>query len=224
MSLQSGAQVLVQRQWAHGGVDCVAFSGLAAVNPSVIMVASVAGQQADTDADTLYGALLRELGSLNPAVQRTRPACGGTLADPLGCYAHHEPSCLKLLVLVGDGTTPPVAEIPTHAPWLAGKPMYTVLPVFPASVKKGIKSLLPEKLREVNVDFWLRSVEEAIPSILALSGLTSDNPRIFISYRQNEANALAVQIFHALAEKNFDVFLDHFRISPGVNFQVRLTQ
>jgi len=92
------------------------------------------------------------------------------------------------------------------------------------SVKKGIRSLLPEKLQEVNVDFWLRSVEEAIPFILALSGLTSDNPRIFISYRQNEANALAMQIFHALAEKNFDVFLDHFRISPGVNFQVRLTQ
>src|SRR3954468_13865560 len=27
-----------------------------------------------------------------------------------------------------------------------------------------------------------------------------------------------------LAHENFDVFLDHFRISPGVDFQVRLTQ
>jgi hypothetical protein len=33
-----------------------------------------------------------------------------------------------------------------------------------------------------------------------------------------------MQLFDALAHENFDVFLDHFRIAPGVNFQSRLTQ
>ena len=223
MSLQNGAQVLVQRQRPNEGVDCVAFSGLAAVNPSVIMVASAGGLQADADADALYQALLREVGSLNPGVKQVTPACNGWLGDPLNCHAHNEPTCVKLLVLVGDGTAQ-VTELPTHEPWLQSLPFYMVLPVFPLQARQGVSQLLPGRLQGVNVDFWSSSIEEAIPAILSISGLSSESPRIFISYRQKEAGPLAAQLFDALAHENFDVFLDHFRISPGVDFQVRLTQ
>jgi hypothetical protein len=67
-------------------------------------------------------------------------------------------------------------------------------------------------------------VTEATPALLAVAGLTSESSRIFISYRQKESAALAMQIFDALAHQGFDVFLDHYRIAPGVNFQARLTQ
>jgi hypothetical protein len=60
--------------------------------------------------------------------------------------------------------------------------------------------------------------------MLALSGLTAEVPKIFISYRQIESAALAIQLFDELGKAGFDVFLDHFRIPPGVNFQARLTQ
>ena len=83
--------------------------------------------------------------------------------------------------------------------------------------------MLPQ-FRHLNVEFWSRSIAEVIPAILGLSNITTENPRIFISYRQKDSSNLAIQLFDALCHQGFDAFLDHFRIPPGVNFQARLTQ
>jgi hypothetical protein len=84
--------------------------------------------------------------------------------------------------------------------------------------------LLPPAFQHIAVEFWTTYIGQAIPRVLSLSNLTPSNPRIFISYRQKDSAALAMQLFDALCHAGFETFLDHFRIPPGVNFQARLTQ
>jgi hypothetical protein len=223
MSLDSGAQVILQSETASGGMSCVGFKGLPVISPAFIAIVHAGSPDAIANADALRQELERELQALDAGVQKVELPCGGLASDPGGCHAHQEPSCRKLLVLVGDEKNP-IAASSSFAPWLAGDPMYAVLPVFPLAAKTGVTSLLPQDFHAINVEFWSRRVAEAIPALLALVGLTSEAPRIFISYRQKESAALAMQLFDALAHENFDVFLDHYRIDPGANFQARLTQ
>ncbi len=63
-----------------------------------------------------------------------------------------------------------------------------------------------------------------VPTILATAGITSEDFRVFISYKRLDALPLADQLFRALTEAGFDVFLDRFSIEAGANFQARLTQ
>jgi hypothetical protein len=223
MSLDSGAQVILQSAMPGGGMSCVGFKGLPIVNPAFIALVHAGSPDAIANADTLRQELEREIQVLALGVQSVELPCHGSVSDPSGCHAHREPSCRKLLVLVGDEKTP-ISSRPSFVPWLTKDPMYAVLPVFPQAAKTGVTGLLPGAFHSVNVEFWSRTVTEAIPAVLARAGLTSGSSRIFISYRQKESAALAMQLFDELAHQNFDVFLDHYRIDPGVNFQARLTQ
>jgi hypothetical protein len=223
MSLDGGAQVVLQSEEPGGGTSCVGFTGLPLVNPAFIAVVHAGSPDGSASAAALRQELELEVQALDLHVQSFSLPCHGSAPDPIGCHAQLEPSCRKLLVLVGDDHTPmpPRSEF---EPWTKADPTYAVLPVFPLAAKARVTSLLPPEFHGVNVEFWSRSVVEAIPGALALAGLTTDSPRIFISYRQKESAALAMQLFDALAHENFDVFLDHYRIAPGVDFQSRLTQ
>ncbi|MFL6261644.1 MAG: toll/interleukin-1 receptor domain-containing protein [Thermoanaerobaculia bacterium] len=223
MSIDRGAQVILQSEKSGGGMSCVGFMGLPVVNPAFIALVSADSPEAFANTDVLRRELEREILALDVRAQRVSMPCHGIASGPESCHAHTEPSCRKLLVLVGDEKTP-FEPRASFAPWLPGDPMYAVLPVFPQVAKTGVTGLLPQNFQAINVEFWSRSITGAIPAVLALAGLTSDRPRIFISYRQKESAALAMQLFDALAHENFDVFLDHYRIDPGINFQARLTQ
>jgi TIR domain-containing protein len=217
MSLDGGAQIILQSETPGGGMGCVGFKGLPVVHPAFIALVHAGSPEAAANAEALRQELERELQVLDGRVERVDLTC------PAGFHVHEDPVCRKLLVVVGDEKTP-IASRPSFAPWLAGDPTYAVLPVFPLAAKAGITSLLPADFRAVNAELWSRSVTEAIPAVLARAGLTAESPRIFISYRQKEAAALAMQLFDELAHEGFDVFLDHYRIAPGVDFQARLTQ
>lgn len=223
MSLDNGVQVILQSAASGGGMSCLGFKGLPVVHPAFIALVHADSPAAAANAEALRQELERELPGWNAGVETLALPCHGSAPDPSVGHAGAEPSCRKLLVLVGDERTP-LSSRPAFAPWTAGDSMYSVLPVFPLAAKTGVTSLLPADFHAVNVEFWTRSVVEAIPAVLAVAGLTSVSPRIFISYRQKESAALAMQLFDALAHENFDVFLDHYRINPGVNFQARLTQ
>ena len=149
--------------------------------------------------------------------------CQGAQVDPLGCHAHQDPECQKLLVLVGDDAQPfATNQLCRH--WLRAGSNYSILPVYRTSARGSLSGLLPPELQHVNVEFWSSSVAQAAPAVFSRANLTAESPRIFISYRQKDSSALAIQLFDALSHEGFDVFLDHFRIPPGVNFQSRLTQ
>ncbi len=215
MSPPQNVQVTLQLEREDGGFECAAFTGLPVVNPILIVLAHAGSPDAVANAAALREALIREIGELEPEVKKEdRP-----WEDP----AQFEPSCRKVLLLVGSETVA-LEEKPWFAPWLSLEPLYLTLPVFPLAARQGVTKLLPKGFSRFNVEFWSRSIADALPAIFALAGLTSESARIFISYRQKESAALAIQLFDALAHENFDVFLDHFRIAPGVDFQTRLTQ
>ena len=55
-------------------------------------------------------------------------------------------------------------------------------------------------------------------------GLSSEENRLFISYVRQDTSALADQLFVALTQEGFDVFLDRCSVPAGVAFQERLMQ
>ena len=213
MSLDNGAQVILQSEMPGGGMSCVGFTGLPLVNPAFISLVHADSPEARANADVLRQELEREILALDPGARKVA----------VSCHAQQEPSCRNLLVLVGDDKTP-IASRASFEAWRSGDLLSAVLPVLPQPAKTAFSALIPKEFHACNGEFWSRSVTESIPAVLALAGLTSDRPRIFISYRQKESAALAMQLFDALSHENFDVFLDHYRIDPGVDFQARLTQ
>src|SRR5580693_1170618 len=61
---------------------------------------------------------------------------------------------------------------------------------------------------------------EAIAArLLEALALLRETRRLFISYRRSESRKVAIQLYEALDEKTFDVFLDTISIRPGEEFQ-----
>lgn len=58
--------------------------------------------------------------------------------------------------------------------------------------------------------------------ILEGFGLLRKNRKIFISYKRSESSDLAIQLYEALEQSNFDVFLDTHSIDKGEEFQEEL--
>jgi hypothetical protein len=222
--MMAGIQLVLQCEQPGGGFECLGFTGLPIARPAFIALASTGTPETQAYVQNLRRGLLREFTVLAPNMLPVLlMPCGGHAYEPSGCHAVSDPYCQKLLVLIGDAARP-LPPAPYHGRWLAGGPDFNVLPVFPLAARPSIGSLLPPAYNHLNVDFWSQSIVEAIPAVLARSGLAVENPRIFISYRQRDSSALAMQLFDALSHENFDPFLDHFRIPPGVNFQSRLTE
>jgi hypothetical protein len=96
-----------------------------------------------------------------------------------------------------------------------------VLPITRSLV--GVGAMLPESLQVINALAW-NDPAEAAHRIAALLGLVEDERKLFLSYRRFEAEGLALQLRRALADRQFDVFLDRFSVPPGVDFQERLTE
>jgi hypothetical protein len=57
-----------------------------------------------------------------------------------------------------------------------------------------------------------------IPRIIRAAGIVTSSVRFFISYRRQDAATIAGQLFHALAARGFEPFLDRFCSQPGDDF------
>lgn len=84
---------------------------------------------------------------------------------------------------------------------------------------------IPENLRHIN------AIEAALPDgnfdrivSLILEGfrLLRRERRLFISYKRNDSQAVANQLYDALDARGFDVFIDTRTVPPGVDFQAEL--
>lgn len=98
------------------------------------------------------------------------------------------------------------------------------LPVLPV-VRAGtsVTASLPTGIRRLNALTW--DDHDAVSlSVLRALGLAETERRLFLSYRQIETSALAMQLRHALADRSFDVFLDRFSVPPGADFQRRINE
>lgn len=221
MPLHNGVQLIVQVQQPSGNFSCEARTDLPLVNPVFVAFCHAGTSAAASAMNQLVGAFWGELDTVAGGTVVSPPCGGGAV---VGCHALIEADCQKLLVLIGDAQAPVSASsLPLLGLW--GKdPSFSILPVYPDASKAMLSNLLPSDIQQQNAAFWANDVEEALPAVFAASGITTEQPKIFISYRQTDSAELAIQLFDELARAGFDVFLDHFRIPPGVNFQARLTQ
>jgi hypothetical protein len=215
------AQVVLQTQKFGEQICCQHFDQVPSVNPSSITIVSDGSLDGRAGALIVAKSIAHEL--VDAGAITSASVCCGSSADVDRCTAWGEPRRRKLVVLIADGITPIDNARPAIDLDLRDETC-SVIPVFPLRARTQVNKVLPEGLRLWNAEFWVEEVGEVVPAILARAGLAIDRPRIFISYRQIDTAALASQIFDALSHKNCDVFLDHFRIEAGVDFQARLTE
>ena len=220
-SLRDDLQLIVQTQLTATEYVCEGFTGLPILCPGFVAIVAADSMSALASAEALRLEIGRIVQSTLGGVAQKAMPCGGRSSTPFGCHAHRVASCQKVLVIVGDSITS-IPEDEVIKKWLAGDKTYHVLPLFP--VGGDPSSLLPARLRKINAGVWSKSLVEIVPRVLSLVGLLPEDFRIFISYRRKETRRLADQLFDKLAEERFDVFLDRFRVPPGVNFQKHLTE
>jgi hypothetical protein len=212
MSFESDAQIIVQTRNDDGSLSRRSYRGLPLVHSALVAFEHAPFPVSRHHSEALWQRLDEELlamSSLPPEPSGEDPA------------AH--PHVRKVLVLVG-ALDEAVPISPAVQRWLRGDDSFRLLPVFPFAARRGVSGLLPKGVEPINVAWWHDEVGEVLPALLAVAGVTAERPRIFISYRQGESAALAMQVYDALDHRGFDVFLDHYRIPPGLDFQVRLTQ
>jgi hypothetical protein len=63
-----------------------------------------------------------------------------------------------------------------------------------------------------------------VPASLAAAGITAPDQRVFISYRQQDGQEHADDLFEALTSRGFDVFLDRARIGIGASIPDRIRE
>jgi hypothetical protein len=101
-------------------------------------------------------------------------------------------------------------------------PLVWALPLLPAKPRDAVLSL-PPAMQALNVAFWQPgAIEDLAITLLARSGVSSLDRRVFLSYCRKDCEPMARQLFDTLGRQNFDVFLDTIRMEPGVDFQSRL--
>ncbi|KJR41849.1 TIR-like domain-containing protein [Candidatus Magnetoovum chiemensis] len=223
-TMLNGIQIVLQR-WNKNEYICEAYKGLPILNPSQIVIEPINPSNSSIikTCNQLHAALSKTLCLTSSTVAQNIPPCGGR-GMAVGCNAQREPDCIKLLILIGDHSTP-LALNQTKRTWIdrsKSDSSYKILPILPSGA--SITAILTHGLDKLNVATWYQSIEEIIPYILAIAGLTPEDFRIFVSYKRSDSSELAEQLFEALSKKNFDVFEDRFRVPPGVDFQMRLTE
>lgn len=224
--LQAGLELIVQYPTNANGYRCRGFRGISA--PQGVFIAfdgKLPGDQAL--ARDLGEAFCAELGRWVGVSEAPSMPCSGA-ALTVGCHALHEPACRKLLVAVMDHRSPPAAPAwPTPSAvnqWPTTVPSgpYEVLPVLHQDAP--VSTTVPVVWQHLNIAFWRTSPTEALPAVFQRASLAPEENRVFISYLRRETSALAEQLFIALAEAGFDVFLDRFSVPVGVDFQKQLQQ
>lgn len=90
---------------------------------------------------------------------------------------------------------------------------------------KRFSSCVPSELRHINgvqVDPSDPGFERDVGTIIESFRLLRKDRRLFISYKRDDARRIALQLYEALDERGFDVFLDTHGVPPGEDFQAVL--
>jgi hypothetical protein len=226
MPPMNGLEVLVQTERPDREFSCQGFAGLPVAEPAQIIILT-AHKSADelTQADNLRVAVCQSLAQLTTPTSQPPMPCAGHISTSSGCHAFPRADVtvvLAYLSMPGPGTPP---TLPPWYPRSAAGPTGSrdrVIPILP--VEGDPRQLLPDAIAGHHAKAIHTDVSEAVPDILAAAGVTSDEFRIFISYRWQDASSLADQLFDALARVNFEIFLDRFRQAPGTDFAGRINE
>jgi len=208
------SELIIQLQDTRGRFSCEKFDNLPSHKSAYIAICFNDSLQAERYATDLKAKLINSIANLGNNFFSSQPPCGGHAVRFNGCQALGIPDNLKLLIAVSDGLNSNFSE-PAFLNW-----NYTTLPV----LKTGNTYNLPHPFNIPNAVFWNTDIDEVIPTIFGLVGISEEDQKIFISYRRTDTSAFAEQLFDRLNHEGFEVFLDRFSINPSVNFQNRLYQ
>jgi TIR domain len=91
-------------------------------------------------------------------------------------------------------------------------------PVFPVcETLDGYEDKVPLPLRPINGQAWEQA--SVVANVLKAFDLTREERQVFISYRRTDSEAVARQLYDALQQRKFRVFLDTASVDAGVLFQ-----
>jgi TIR domain len=222
--LKKDLELIVQYPDA-GHYVCRGFRGLYLSAPVYLVFDGA--QLADQSVANLLGsAFCAELLRYAAAGEESMMPCG--VSSAVRCHATEEPTCRKILVRPAATVNPPgVNSWPrpsAEAIWLSNSQEPTWEVVLPMPVGTQAELHLPTEWQGINASFWRTDPTETIWGIMQRVGLAPEDSRLFISYVRRDTMAVADQLFHALTEEGFDVFLDRFSVPVGVQFQERLMQ
>jgi len=226
-SLRQGLELIVQYPEATGGYRCRGFRNLHLPGP--VFIAFDGGQATDQWAAHDLGAsfcqeILRHAGVTEEVHQM--PCGGANGSGRLQCHAMETGSCRKILVrpsssagVAGSFPAPSSDQL-----WLgnAADPTWDVLPMMPQGA--AVAANLPAQWQGINVCFWKTSPLEQLWAVLQWAGLAPEESRLFISYVRRDTTVIADQLFEALTDIGYDVFLDRCSVPVAVQFQERLMQ
>jgi hypothetical protein len=219
-------ELIVQYPEANGGYLCRGFKSLHLMAPTYIAFdGAVWGDQ--PTASALGAAFCQELLSYRGAVEETSMPCSGGPLGGIGCHALNEPACRKIYVratATGGSSGLPFGRPSAEHRWLGklSDPTWEVIPTLPAGT--DVPTHVPPEWRHINACFWTNHPHEATWHLLQRVGLSPEDSRVFISYVRKDTSAVADQLFDALTNAGFDVFLDRCSVPVGVKFQERLMQ
>jgi hypothetical protein len=222
--LRNGLELIVQ--YPHqGSYACRGFKGLR-LRRSVFIAFEGEAPNDQATAEAMGQSLCLEILRFANAQEEQVP-CRGSLPH-ISCHAFDQSDCLKLLVhpcnSPAGGPTLGGAPLSARQTWLDHglSDEWVVMPVMPRGT--NVNAHLPPAWTTINVAFWSNDPTELLWAVLQRAGLTSEDSRIFISYVRRDSSPIADQLFSALTEEGFDVFLDRCSVPVGVNFQQRLMQ
>ncbi len=181
---------------------------------AVVLVshASKAAASTKTDACWLFHAIGRSL--LLQGARVEKRLCWNQRGRGQACKGYCRQSSFQnhILVVVEDAK----ADFDTGiAQNFLAQANASILPV----IEEG-KRPTPSPAYKQHIAYFHKpgEVESAFPEVLHLARIGTEALNVFISYRHEDSAAIATQIFHALAEARFNVFLDRFRGSPSHDF------
>jgi hypothetical protein len=147
---------------------------------------------------------LRGPGPCSPGIYGA-DTCAGAVAGLVG----------RVLIYIADGTGMMHRTMEgyfSHAGTV-------VIPIVDKSLASAVQNVLPQfmrtKLAESTTAFDPGPV---LPRLIRAAGIVTSSVRLFVSYRHSEAATVAGQLFHTLAERGFEPFLDRFCSGPGDDF------
>jgi hypothetical protein len=123
-----------------------------------------------------------------------------------------------LVVCLGSGDNATSSEVEEQLE-RAREEAFAVVPVLRPDHE--MHASFPPLIHSLNALVW-NSGDAPPLALLRALGVVEQERRLFLSYRQAESSALALQLRRALSERSYDVFLDRFSVPPGADFQRRI--
>ena len=208
------SELVIQLQNSNGDFSCEKYDNLPSSQSAYIAICFTNNYQSEQYAHNLKDNLIKFISNLEISFIKGTAPCGGSSIGFGDCQALSVIDNVKLLIVVSDGLSNSFVN-PNVLAW-----SNNILPVLPL----GQAVNLPNPFNAQNAIFWKNNINEVLPFIFGKIGISTEDQKIFISYRRTETESIAIQLFDRLSHEGFDVFLDRFSIEPAVNFQVRLYQ